>query len=128
MTYQFAPVQTQAYAPVLNQASYVPNAPAALAQPKPLNEKQIVFTIVNSELAKFKRAGQQVDAKAIKALYQQHYTGWSCSQLMLAALNLVQIYDQNTKQWRLVANEAELKSKQVQFSKRFSYWKSRSVA
>ena len=88
---------------------------------------QIVFTIVNSELAKFRRAGQTVDAKATREAYQKHYTGWTPEQLMQAAFNLVQIYDQTIKQWRLVQNEQELKTKQVQFSKKFHYWKNRTA-
>ena len=114
-TYAPAPVQT------------VPMQ-AQVKQPKPLTPAQIVFTIVNSELAKFRRAGQTVDAKATKEAYQQHYTGWTPEQLIQAAFNLVQVYDQNTKQWRLVQNEQELKAKQVQFSKRFHYWKNRAAA
>ena len=124
MTYSYAPAlnQVQAYAPVQSVAAAQPK------QVKPLDEKQIVFTIVNSELAKFKREGKQVDAKATRIAYQQHYTGWSREQLMQAAFHLVQVYDQNTKSWRLVQNEQELRDKQVQFSKRFYYWKNRHAA
>ena len=121
---QTVPMQAQAYAPA--PVATVP-IQAQVKQPKPLTPAQIVFTIVNSELAKFRRAGQTVDAKATRQAYQQHYTGWTSEQLMQAAFNLVQVYDQTTKQWRLVQNEQELKAKQIQFSKRFHYWKNRTA-
>jgi anaerobic ribonucleoside-triphosphate reductase len=125
MTYTaYAPVQTQGYAPTAQ--NYVPVPVQSV--PKPLTEAQIVFTIVNSEIAKFKRQGQDVDARATKAAYQQHYTGWNQQQLIQAALNLVQVYDQTTKQWRLILNEQELRGKQQEFSKRYNYFKNRSVA
>lgn len=126
MNYAPALAQSQAYAPTQNQA-YAPTQTNNRVQAKPLSEAQIVFTIINSELDKFRREGNQVDAKATRIAYQQHYTGWTRQQLMQAAFNLVQIYDQNTKQWRLIQNEQELQGKQIQFSKRFSYWKNRSA-
>ena len=121
---QSVPMQAQAYAPA--PVTTVP-IQAQVKQPKPLTPAQIVFTIINSELAKFRRAGQTVDAKATREAYQQYYTGWTPEQLMQAAFNLVQVYDQTTKQWRLIQNEQELKTKQVQFSKRFHYWKNRTA-
>ena len=132
-TYAPAVTQTQGYAPRMQ--SYTP-APAGQVSgqsrtatlPKALTEAQIVFTIVNSEINKFKRQGQNSDAKAIKLAYQQHYAGWSKQQLLQAAYALVEIYDQHTKQWRLIANEQELLSKQVQFSKRYYYFKNRRAA
>jgi hypothetical protein len=44
---------------------------------------------------------------------------------MQAAFHLVLIHDKTTNQWRLVANEAELRQKQIQFSKNFFYAKKR---
>ena len=124
-SYTPTPVPAQKYTPVLRQ---VPNQTQAVALPKPLTEAQIVFTIVNSEISKFKRQGQNIEAKAIKLTYQQYYAGWSKQQLLQAAYALVEIYDQHTKQWRLIANEQELRSKQVQFSKRYHYFKNRRAA
>jgi hypothetical protein len=123
MTFAYTPalVQTQAYVPVQ------PVIPTQYQQTKPLTPEQIVFTIVNSELAKFKRAGQTVDAKTTRITYQQHYTGWTRDQLLQAAFTLVQIYDQNSQQWRLVQNEQELRAKQVQFSKKYHFWKNRNA-
>ena len=120
--YTPAPVPAQKYTPVLGRVS---NQTQTVALPKPLTEAQIVFTIINSEIAKFKRQGQNVDAKAIKLAYQQYYAGWTRQQILQAAFALVEIYDQQTVQWRLIANEQELRSKQVQFSKRYHYFKSR---
>ena len=60
-----------------------------------MTEAQIVFTIINSEIAKFKRQGQNVDAKAVKLAYQQYYAGWTKQQILQAAFALVEIYDQN---------------------------------
>ena len=121
----YAPaLPTQKYAPVLNRVS----SRTRTAQPKPLTEAQIVFTIVNSEIGKFKRLGQNNDPKATKLAYQQHYTGWTREQLLKAAFALVEVYDQRTKQWRLIANEQELRGKQVQFSKRYHYFKNRRAA
>jgi hypothetical protein len=121
MTYTtaYAPVQTQAYAPVQSVASYVPEQ---VKQLKPWTIEQLVFTIINSEIDKFKRAGQIVDAKATRDTYQQYYTGWNREQIMQAAFNLVEIYDHQTRQWRLVQNEQELRTKQKQCSRKFHYW------
>ena len=121
----YAPVPAQKYTPVLNRVS---NQTQTVALPKALTEAQIVFTIVNSEISKFKRQGQNTDAKAIKLAYQQYYAGWTRQQILQAAFSLVEIYDQHTKQWRLIANEQELRSKQVQFSKRYHYFKNRRAA
>ena len=123
--YTPAPVPAQKYTPALGR---VPNQTQTVAPPKPLTEAQIVFTIINSEIAKFKRQGQNVDAKAIKLAYQQYYAGWTRQQILQAAFALVEIYDQQTVQWRLIANEQELRSKQVQFSKRYHYFKNRRAA
>lgn len=123
--YTPATVSAQKYTPVLNQVS---GQIRTVTLPKALTEAQIVFTIVNSEINKFKRQGQNSDAKAIKLAYQQHYAGWSKQQLLQAAYALVEIYDQSTGQWRLIANEQELRSKQVQFSKRYHYFKNRRAA
>ncbi len=123
-SYTPAPVPAQKYTPVLNR---VPNK-TQTALPKALTEAQIVFTIVNSEISKFKRQGQNTDAKAIKLAYQQYYAGWTRQQILQAAFALVEIYDQHTKQWRLIANEQELRNKQVQFSKRYHYFKNRRAA
>ena len=132
-TYAPAVTQTQDYAPRMQ--SYTPvSAGQVFGQsrtatlPKALTEAQIVFTIVNSEINKFKRQGQNYDTKAIKLTYQQYYAGWSKQQLLQAAYALVEIYDQHTKQWRLIADEQELRSKQVQFSKRYHYFKNRRTA
>lgn len=120
MTYTtYAPVQTQAYAPVQSVASYVLEQ---VKEPKPLTIEQLVFTIINSEIDKFKRAGQNVDAKSTRLTYQQYYTGWNREQIIQAAFNLVEIYDHQTRQWRLVQNEQELRSKQKQYSRKFHYW------
>ena len=131
-TYAPAVTQVQGYAPTMQSytpvLSRVPNKTQAVALPKALTEAQIVFTIVNSEISKFKRQGQNTDAKAIKLAYQQYYAGWTRQQLLQAAYALVEIYDQHTKQWRLIANEHELRSKQVQFSKRYNYFKNRRAA
>ena len=124
-SYTPAPVPAQKYTPVL---SLVRNQTQTLALPKALTEAQIVFTIINSEIAKFKRQGQNPDAKAIKLAYQQYYAGWSKQQILQAAFALVEIYDQHTGQWRLIANEQELRSKQVQFSKRYHYFKNKRAA
>ena len=130
-TYAPAATQVQGYAPTMQSytpvLSRVPNK-TQTALPKALTEAQIVFTIVNSEISKFKRQGQNTDAKAIKLAYQQYYAGWSKQQILQAAFALVEIYDQHTKQWRLIANEQELRSKQVQFSKRYHYFKNRRAA
>jgi len=123
--YTPAAVPAQKYTPALGR---VPNQTQTVALPKPLTEAQIVFTIINSEIAKFKRQGQNVDAKAIKLAYQQYYAGWTRQQILQAAFALVEIYDQQTVQWRLIANEQELRSKQVQFSKRYHYFKNRRAA
>lgn len=140
-TYAPAVIQAQGYAP--RTSGYTPALPAqkytpalgrvpsqtqTVALPKPLTEAQIVFTIINSEIAKFKRQGQNVDAKAVKLAYQQYYAGWTRQQILQAAFALVEIYDQQTVQWRLIANEQELRSKQVQFSKRYHYFKNRRAA
>ena len=106
-SYTPAPATAQKYTPVLNQVS---GQSRTVTLPKALTEAQIVFTIVNSEINKFKRQGQNSDAKAIKLAYQQYYAGWSKQQLLQAAYALVEIYDQHTKQWRLIANEQELRS------------------
>ena len=131
-TYAPAATQVQGYAPTMQSytpvLSRVPNKTQAVALPKALTEAQIVFTIVNSEISKFKRQGQNTDAKAIKLAYQQYYAGWTREQILQAAFALVEIYDQHTKQWRLIANEQELRSKQVQFSKRYHYFKNRRAA
>ena len=131
-TYAPAVTQVQGYAPTMQSytpvLSRVPNKTQAVALPKALTEAQIVFTIVNSEISKFKRQGQNTDAKAIKLAYQQYYAGWAKQQILQAAFALVEIYDQHTKQWRLIANEQELRSKQVQFSKRYHYFKNRRAA
>ena len=131
-TYAPAVTQVQGYAPTMQSytpvLSRVPNKTQAVALPKALTEAQIVFTIVNSEISKFKRQGQNTDAKAIKQAYQQYYAGWTRQQLLQAAYALVEIYDQHTKQWRLIGNEQELRSKQVQFSKRYNYFKNRRAA
>ena len=131
-TYAPAATQVQGYAPTMQSytpvLSRVPNKTQAVALPKALTEAQIVFTIVNSEISKFKRQGQNTDAKAIKLAYQQYYAGWTREQILQAAYALVEIYDQHTKQWRLIANEQELRSKQVQFSKRYHYFKNRRAA
>ena len=124
-SYAPTPVPAQKYTPVLGQVS---NQTQTVALPKALTEAQIVFTIINSEIAKFKRQGQNADAKAIKLAYQQYYIGWTRQQILQAAFALVEIYDQHTKQWRLIANEQELRSKQVQFSKRYHYFKNRRTA
>ena len=124
-SYTPTPVPAQKYTPVLSRVS---NKTQAVALPKALTEAQIVFTIVNSEISKFKRQGQNTDAKAIKLAYQQYYAGWTRQQILQAAFALVEIYDQHTKQWRLIANEQELRSKQVQFSKRYHYFKNRRAA
>jgi hypothetical protein len=123
--YTPAPVPAQKYTPVLGR---VPNQTQTVALPKALTEAQIVFTIINSEIAKFKRQGQNVDAKAVKLAYQQYYAGWTRQQLIQAAFALVEIYDQSTAQWRSIANEQELRNKQVQFSKRYHYFKNRRTA
>ena len=123
--YTPARVSAQKYTPVLSRVS---NQTQTVALPKPLTEAQIVFTIINSEIAKFKRQGQNVDAKAVKLAYQQYYAGWTRQQILQAAFALVEIYDQQTVQWRLIANEQELRSKQVQFSKRYHYFKNRRAA
>ena len=131
-TYAPAVTQIQGYAPKMQSnrpaLRQVHNQTQTLALPKPLTEAQIVFTIVNSEISKFKRQGQNADAKAIKLAYQQYYAGWSRQQLIQAAFALVEIYDQSTGQWRLIANEQELRSKQVQFSKRYHYFKNKRAA
>ena len=124
-SYTPAPVPAKKYTPVLSRVS---NQTQAIALPKALTEAQIVFTIVNSEISKFKRQGQNTDAKAIKLAYQQYYAGWTRQQILQAAFSLVEIYDQHTKQWRLIASEQELRSKQVQFSKRYHYFKNRRAA
>ena len=121
----YSPVPVQKYTPVPSQVS---NQTQAVALPKALTEAQIVFTIINSEIAKFKRQGQNTDAKAIKLAYQQYYAGWTRQQLIQAAFALVEIYDQSTAQWRSIANEQELRNKQVQFSKRYHYFKNRRAA
>jgi len=123
--YTPAPVPAQKYTPALGR---VTNQAQTVALPKPLTEAQIVFTIINSEIAKFKRQGQNVDARAIKLAYQQYYAGWTRQQILQAAFALVEIYEQQTVQWRLIANEQELRSKQVQFSKRYHYFKNRRAA
>ena len=135
MTYTaYAPATTQIQSYVPKMQSYTPvlslvsNQTQTLALPKALTEAQIVFTIINSEIAKFKRQGQNPDAKAIKLAYQQYYAGWSKQQILQAAFALVEIYDQHTGQWRLIANEQELRSKQVQFSKRYHYFKNKRAA
>ena len=135
MTYTaYAPATTQIQSYVPKMQSYTPvlslvsNQTQTLALPKALTEAQIVFTIINSEIAKFKRQGQNPDAKAIKLAYQQYYAGWSKQQILEAAFALVEIYDQHTGQWRLIANEQELRSKQVQFSKRYHYFKNKRAA
>ena len=124
--------QTQGYAPapVQQVQGYAPQpVPQVQAQvPKPLTETQIVFTIINSEVAKFKRLGHSIDPKATRETYQKHYTGWTQQQLMQAALSLVEIYDQYAKVWRLAQNEQEVRSKQQQFSKRYNYFKNRRAA
>ena len=131
-TYAPAVTQVQGYAPTMQSytpvLSRVSNQTQTVALPKALTEAQIVFTIVNSEISKFKRQGQNTDAKAIKQAYQQYYAGWTRQQILQAAFSLVEIYDQHTKQWRLIANEQELRSKQVQFSKRYHYFKNRRAA
>ena len=131
-TYAPAATQVQGYAPTMQSytpvLSRVSNQTQTVALPKALTEAQIVFTIVNSEISKFKRQGQNTDAKAIKLAYQQYYAGWTRQQILQAAFSLVEIYDQHTKQWRLIANEQELRSKQVQFSKRYHYFKNRRAA
>ena len=131
-TYAPAATQVQGYAPTMQSytpvLSRVSNQTQTVALPKALTEAQIVFTIVNSEISKFKRQGQNTDAKAIKQAYQQYYAGWTRQQILQAAFSLVEIYDQHTKQWRLIANEQELRSKQVQFSKRYHYFKNRRAA
>ena len=131
MTYTtaYAPVQTQAqaYAPVINYAPVqaAPVAKPVVKQPKPLTIEQIVFTIVNSEIARMKREKLAFDAKSVRLVYQQHYANWTREQLMQAAFHLVLIHDKTINQWRLVANEAELRQKQIQFSKNFFYAKKR---
>lgn len=124
-SYTPAPAPAQKYTPVLSQVS---GQSKTVTPPKALTEAQIVFTIVNSEIHKFKRQGQNIDAKAIKQAYQQYYAGWTRQEILQAAYALVEIYDQHTKQWRLIANEQELRSKQVQFSKRYHYFKNRRAA
>ncbi|MDJ0589309.1 MAG: hypothetical protein QNJ72_04830 [Pleurocapsa sp. MO_226.B13] len=119
-SYTPASARAQKYMPVLSQVS---GQSRTVTPPKALTEAQIVFTIINSEIGKFKRQGQNTDVKAIKLAYQQHYAGWTRQQILQAAYALVEIYDQHTKQWRLIANEQELRSKQVQFSKRYHYFK-----
>ncbi|MFM2314211.1 MAG: hypothetical protein ACRC1Z_26975 [Waterburya sp.] len=133
-TYAPAVTQVQGYAPTIQSYTptpvlrQVPNQTQAVALPKALTEAQIVFTIVNSEISKLKRQGQNTDAKAIKLAYQQYYASWTRQQLLQAAFALVEVYDQHTGQWRLIANEQELRSKQVQFSKRYHYFKNRRAA
>ena len=122
----YAPIGTQAYAPSQTQA-YTPVQNVPVRQPKPLSVAQIVFTIVNSEIAKYKRAGQNVDAQALRQSYQAHYTGWTYQQLMQAAFNLVETYDHNTRQWRLIRDEQELRTKQAEFSRRYHYWNNQSA-
>lgn len=134
-TQAYAPSQTQAHVPVQNVPSYAPTQVQAytpvqsvpVRQPKPLSVAQIVFTIVNSEIAKYKRAGQNVDVQALRQSYQAHYTGWNYQQLMQAAFSLVEIYDHNTRQWRLIRDEQELRTKQAEFSKRYHYWNNQSA-
>ncbi|MEO1672998.1 MAG: hypothetical protein AAFR77_19840, partial [Cyanobacteria bacterium J06631_2] len=89
--YTPAPVPAQKYTPALGR---VTNQAQTVALPKPLTEAQIVFTIINSEIAKFKRQGQNVDARAVKLAYQQYYAGWTRQQILQAAFALVEIYDQ----------------------------------
>ncbi|NJL51031.1 MAG: DUF1738 domain-containing protein [Hydrococcus sp. SU_1_0] len=123
--YTPVPVLAQKSTPMLNQVS---KQTRIVEPPKALTEAQIVFTIINSEISKFKRQGQNVEAKAIKLAYQQYYAGWNKQQILQAAFALVEMYDQHTGQWRLIVNEQELRNKQVQFSKRYHYFKNRRAA
>lgn len=107
-------------------------APAQLVQlqvkqVKELTCEQLVFTIINSEIARFKREKLNVDAKTVRESYQAFYAGWTQLQLMQAAMNVVQIYDKTTKTWRLVTNEAEIGQKQAEFSKRYHFFKNRAA-
>ncbi|MEY2831102.1 MAG: hypothetical protein RLZZ574_360 [Cyanobacteriota bacterium] len=92
-------------------------------QVKKLTCEQLVFTIINSEIARFKREKVNVNAKTVRESYQAFYAGWTQPQLMQAAMNVVQIYDKTTKIWRLVTSEAEIKQKQAEFSKRYHFFK-----
>lgn len=123
--YTPVPVLAQKSTPMLNQVS---KQTRIVEPPKALTEAQIVFTIINSEISKFKRQGQNVEAKAIKLAYQQYYAGWNKQQILQAAFALVEMYDQHNGRWRLIVNEQELRSKQVQFSKRYHYFKNRRAA
>jgi hypothetical protein len=96
-------------------------------QVKELTDEQLVFTIINSEIARFKREKVNVDAKIVRGSYQAFYAGWTQPQLMQAAMNVVQIYDQTTKNWRLVTSEAEIRQKQAEFSKRYHFFKNRAA-
>ena len=94
------------YTPVLKTQAqtFVPTKFVQLQvkQVKELTCEQLVFTIINSEIARFKREKVNVDAKTVRESYQAFYAGWTQPQLMQAAMNVVQIYDKTTKIWRLV--------------------------
>jgi hypothetical protein len=119
------------YTPVLkSQAKTFVPAQFVQLQVKQVNSltcEQLVFTIINSEIARFKREKVNVDAKTVRESYQAFYAGWTQPQLMQAAMNVVQIYDQTTKIWRLVTSEAEIKQKQAEFSKRYHFFKNRAA-
>jgi hypothetical protein len=117
------------YTPVLKSQAqtFVPAQFVQLKQVKELTCEQLVFTIINSEIARFKRDKVNVDAKTVRESYQAFYAGWTQPQLMQAAMNVVQIYDQTTKIWRLVTSKAEIKQKQAEFSKRYHFFKNRAV-
>ncbi|NJK58187.1 MAG: hypothetical protein HC939_20495 [Pleurocapsa sp. SU_5_0] len=115
------------YTPVLKTQAQT-FAPAQVVQlqikqVKELTCEQLVFTIINSEIARFKREKVNVDAKTIRESYQAFYAGWTQPQLMQAAMNVVLIFDKTTKIWRLVANEAEIRQKQTEFSRRYHFFK-----
>ena len=111
----FAPVP----APVLLNTQ-VQTAPAIEPKKqKQLTCDQIVFTILESMFLAYKKAGQKIDHKATKQVYKNHYAGWSQARLTQAALALVKIYDRNTKQWRLIRNENELRYMQQYFSRAY---------
>jgi hypothetical protein len=121
------------YTPVLKTQAQT-FVPAQFVQPqfvqlkvKELTDEQLVFTIINSEIGRFKREKVNVDAKTVRESYQAFYAGWTQPQLMQAAMNVVQIYDQTTKIWRLVTSEAEIRQKQIEFSKRYHFFKNRAA-
>ncbi|MEL6439104.1 MAG: hypothetical protein AAFQ80_07620 [Cyanobacteria bacterium J06621_8] len=125
-----APVMVQPQVNHAQASMLVPQSYGAqqVQQLKPLTPAQIVFAITNSEIEKYRRFGNNVDAKQTIASYQQHYTGWTTDQLLQAAFQVVEIYDQSIQQWRLVRSYEELRLKQQQFSKRNSYFRSRRAA